>query len=312
MVKRKDRPGYYYRWSEGGRVRWISLGSNYQAACEKLRKVRGQDVPVHDLTVKEAAKQWLASYVETSRNEKGKHLAKVRVQRYLEPGLGHYLVTKLTSEHLRSYRLFIEKQKKSVQTVSHVLSDARCFLRWCEDTGFVQRSPFPRKLLPKVQEQPPDRLKTGEVEQLVSLPEPWGFVIRLALGTGLRWGELCRAQATDVERGFLVVHQTKSGKVRRVPLEAELLSEIRRRVGKLSPYATSSPGTFSRTVRRITGLKEFHVHQLRHEFACSWLEKGRSLAALQQVLGHASIETTQRYARMSDEAVMRELNVGRL
>src|SRR5258705_4064415 len=107
MVKRKDRPGYYYRWSEGGRVRWISLGSNYQAACEKLRKVRGQDVPVHDLTVKEAAKQWLTSYVETSRNEKGKDLAKVRVERYLEPGLGHYLVTKLTSEHLRSYRLFI-------------------------------------------------------------------------------------------------------------------------------------------------------------------------------------------------------------
>jgi site-specific recombinase XerD len=45
---------------------------------------------------------------------------------------------------------------------------------------------------------------------------------------------------------------------------------------------------------------------MRHAFACQWLEKGGSLAALQQVLGHASITTTQRYAKLSDEAVMRE------
>ena len=55
-----------------------------------------------------------------------------------------------------------------------------------------------------------------------------------------------------------------------------------------------------------------HAHHLRHESACQWLEKGRSLAALQQVLGHAPIERTQRYARLSDEAVMNELKVGRL
>ena len=91
-----------------------------------------------------------------------------------------------------------------------------------------------------------------------------------------------------------------------MPLSPKLASEIRGRVGRLVPYATGSPGSFATRVRRLTGIDDFHVHRMRHSFACSWLERGGSLAALQQVLGHASITTTQRYAKLSDEAVMRE------
>jgi site-specific recombinase XerD len=45
---------------------------------------------------------------------------------------------------------------------------------------------------------------------------------------------------------------------------------------------------------------------MRHTFACQWIERGGSLAALQQILGHASVETTQRYARLSDDMTQRE------
>jgi len=170
--------------------------------------------------------------------------------------------------------------------------------------------------MPRLQERPPDRLTDEEAAKLAALEAPYGFVCRLALGTGLRWGELCRAQASDVKRvrvagageeqRYLEVSHTKSKRVRRVPLSPELAAELRGRVGRLVQYATGSPGSFAMRVRRLTGIEGFHVHQMRHTFACQWLERGGSLAALQQVLGHASITTTQRYAKLSDEAVMRE------
>ena len=115
-----------------------------------------------------------------------------------------------------------------------------------------------------------------------------------------------RASGSGEEQWFLEVSQTKSKRIRRVPLGLDLLKAVRGRVGRLVPYAVGSPGSFAGAVRRLSGVDGFHVHQMRHTFACQWLERGGSLAALQQVLGHASIVTTQRYARLTDEAVMRE------
>jgi integrase len=258
------------------------------------------------MTIADAAKRWVATYIATARSPKQQKMAAVRCERYLMPELGHVLLGQLTKEHLRRYRLQLEKSDLQPTTVWHILSDARCMVNWCTEARLIDYSPFPRRIMPRIQERPPDRLTDEEADLLRGLPEPYGFVARLGLGTGMRWSELTRVQASDLERGFLVVHQTKSGKVRRVPLAPELLAEVKTRVGRLVPYADNAPGSFGRTVRRLTGVDSFHVHQLRHTFACQWLERGGSLAALQQILGHASIETTQRYARLTDEVVMRE------
>ena len=64
--------------------------------------------------------------------------------------------------------------------------------------------------------------------------------------------------------------------------------------------------SFTRTARRMSGVQRFHVHQLRHTFACQWLEAGGSLAALQQLLGHSTVLTTQRCARLDEDAIRSE------
>jgi len=307
MIKRKGRGGYYFRKRFAGRDVWVALGTDFSEAKEQLKKLRYEDrLSRSDVTVVAAARRWLQQYIATARNEKQQVMAAARVKRYIDPFFRATLLQRLTREHLRSYRLWLEKHDIAPNTVGHILADVRCFLNWAEDAGLVDRSPFPRRIMPRIQERPPDRLSDEDAETLKQLPDPHGFVCRLALGTGLRWGELTRAQASDVERGFLVVSKTKSGKVRRVPLAPELLSEVRGHVGRLVPFSNLSPGSFSAYIRRQTGLAGFHIHQTRHTFACQWLERGGSLAALQQILGHASIETTQRYARISDDVVMRE------
>ena len=253
------------------------------------------------------ARAWLASYVATARNSKGRALAATRVQRYLVPLLGRRDLRSLSGDDVRGYRIALEARGLSPQTVVHVLSDLRSLLLWAVSEGHLSRSPFPRRVLPRVPERLPSGLQPAEVARLAALPDPHGFVLRLLLGTGLRWSEACRVRREDLRGDQLEISHTKSGRVRRVPLSPALLLEVRARTGRLVPYAAGSPGSFARTVRRLSGLADFHAHRCRHTFAMRWLAAGGSLPVLQELLGHRELLTTMRYARVSDDLVRREV-----
>lgn len=234
---------YYFRQMINGRVVKRSLGQDYQLALARSRSLKDHGVPSH-LTLEEAAQRWLESSVPLQRKDPS--LPAQRVRDFLTPCLGHLLLSRLSGEECRGYRHWLERQGKSPQTVKHILSDLRCLLNWCEESGLIERSPFPRKILPKIQERRPDRLTEDELRAVCSIPDPHGFVCRLLVSTGLRWGEAVRAQGADVQGGVLVVAGTKTGKVRRVPLPREFL-----RVGRFVPF--SSHGQFSRQVDRLPG-----------------------------------------------------------
>ncbi len=305
----KRGPCYYARIYRGGRERRTSLGRDFNRAVLQLHKLRA-GVAVRDstATVSSMGKRWLEMDVQTRRTRTGILEAESRFTRLLDRFLGPMAIDAVRPDDLRAYRIWIERQKAyKPETVRHHLADARRFFNWLADSRYIDRSPFPRGLMPRVPERRPDRLSDLEVQKLLRTPDPYRFTIRLALATGLRWGELTQVQAKDVENGSLVVLAGKTGKVRRIPMPPDLIREIRSRIGRLVPFSRTSKGSFTRIVRRESGVAGFHPHQLRHTAACRWLEQGMSLPAVQELLGHASVITTQRYSRLSDDAVRREM-----
>lgn len=306
---------YYYRERAGGTDRLVNLGRDFDMAVKRLLALRrGELLPGTELTVKEAAERWLEVQVKVSRNEKGHKLAADRVEHYLVPFIGHMRLDRVSTSTFMSYKAWLPKQGRrevrgkrktlGLQSQAHILADCRAMMNFCVDSGLLDRSPVPRRWLPRIPERPPDRFSPEERAALVALPHPHGFVLQFLLATGVRWGEMVRAQASDIKDGVLLIRQSKSGRVRRVPLPAAVLAEVRARVGRLSPFTLS--GNFATQVRRLSGVQRFHCHMTRHEFACSWLEAGGSLEALRQILGHSTVRTTERYGRISDDMVLRE------
>lgn len=297
---------FYGRLYQGGREVRRTLGEDYEAACRTMRAMRqqGREVPLHRTPIKNIVPRWLDTAIRNGRNTKGVLDATTRARKYLLPHLGELLLERVTQNDLREFRTRLERRGASVSLVHHVLTDVRCFFRWCESSGLVQRALVPKRWLPKLPERPPDRLTEAEIEAVSSVPDPHGFVVRLALSTGLRWGELARLEATDIWDGVLLVKRSKNGKVRRVPMSGAIQAELRGRVGRLVPFQDAK--TVAALVRRASGVCRFHLHQTRHTFACRYLERGGSLHALQQLLGHSSVLVTQRYARLSDEAMFAE------
>tara|TARA_R110002049_G_scaffold114921_2_gene266562 strand:- start:2093 stop:3256 length:1164 start_codon:yes stop_codon:yes gene_type:complete len=122
-----------------------------------------------------------------------------------------------------------------------------------------------------------------------------------------RWGDI------DIARKLWRIPKTKSGKVRHVPLSAgavQVLEKQRTYGGQEEEYVFTNPRTGRPfvsifhgwdTARKRAGLPDLRLHDLRHSFASFLVNAGRSLYEVQELLGHADIRTTARYAHLSRE-----------
>ncbi|AAL81992.1 recombinase XerC [Pyrococcus furiosus DSM 3638] len=173
---------------------------------------------------------------------------------------------------------------------------------------------------PKIPKTLPKSLTEEEVKKLIEvIPKDKirdRLIVLLLYGTGLRVSELCNLKIEDInfEKGFLTVRGGKGGKDRTIPIPQPLLTEIKnylRRRTDDSPYLfvesrrknkeKLSPKTVWRILKeygRKAGIK-VTPHQLRHSFATHMLERGIDIRIIQELLGHASLSTTQIYTRVT-------------
>ncbi len=150
-------------------------------------------------------------------------------------------------------------------------------------------------------------------------------IVLFLIYTGARKREVLDAKWQDIDWALKSwrIPKTKSGKIRHIPLSTgamQLLEKLRRAVVTPDPsaYIFASPNTGKAYVsyyyswdaaRKRAGLLDLRVHDLRHSFASFLVNAGRSLYEVQELLGHADIRTTSRYAHLSRERLIAAVEV---
>jgi len=206
------------------------------------------------------------------------------------------------------------------------------FYRWAAANGHVRVDPAALLGRPKVASRLPVVLRVPEASALVETPEPAGdddvahavalrdrAILELMYGSGLRVSEVASLtlDRVDLRRGRVLVFG-KGSKERDLPLSDPardaLMAWVRR--GRPILAADNQPAFFLnrkndrlgvRDIRRLVGRyggaalagRRITPHTLRHSFATHLLEGGADIRAVQELLGHASVATTQRYTHVS-------------
>lgn len=274
-------------------------------------------------------KDLLSAFVDYLKFERGSSLHTIQSYtidlRQLFQFLGTQEATKIDLIHIRK---FVASLFGKVQAASLVrkLSAIRMFFKFLMKQGIVEKSPASNLVLPKIPKKLPSFLIQDEAKALVesviekdacSLRDK--AILEFLYGAGIRVSELTQLNLVDIdqEEGWIKV-KGKGNKERVIPLGGKALSAFRAYLitrskepgpAFLNPQKERlTPRSVQRIVKKTalkSGiLKRTTPHTLRHSFATHLMEEGADLRGIQELLGHSSLSTTQRYTQVSLQHLM--------
>jgi integrase/recombinase XerC len=256
----------------------------------------------------------------------------VQFQIFLEEELGGANLSSIDVLAIRSFLAHLHARGLERASIARKLAALRTFFRFLLREGLLARNPARLVSTPRLDRKLPPRIEEHEVDSLLELPDqrlPLGrrdrAILELLYGAGLRVGEIVALdRATcDLDSRLLRV-QGKGAKERIVPFGEPAEDAIRQYLRDRRELVALGPGTdalflnhrggrlTARSVRRIldrylkiaalrSGLSP---HSLRHAFATHLLERGCDLRSIQELLGHESLSTTQKYTQLSTKRLL--------
>lgn len=240
---------------------------------------------------------------------------------YFADKLGLQLWSELQLTHIRQYSSQRYRQQVSARTIQRELSVFRSFFKHLMKNGWITQNPAKTVRAPKVSRQLPKVLDVDQLGVLLDAQIDNVLEIRdramfeLFYSSGLRLSELVLLDMsdTDCDEAVVRVRHGKGAKERWVPLGSKAVAAIKQWLVVRPDLATAALFT-SKQGKRISrrsvqlrleqaghksGLAEHvHPHMLRHSFASHLLEGSQDIRAVQELLGHSDINTTQIYTHL--------------
>ncbi len=232
----------------------------------------------------------------------------------------------LNSHHLRQCMGRLRQKGLSSKSIQRWLSAVKAFFNFCLKNHWLKRNPTTGVQAPKAEKKLPKTLDVDQVGQLVEM-EGDDFLacrdramLELTYSSGLRLAELVGLDMGDIDLSGRTLRVTgKGNKIRELPIGRHALAALktwlqhrtqqgRTELDNRSPVFISQRGSriSTRSVQerfRRAGVlrliqQPVHPHMLRHSFASHMLESSGDLRAVQELLGHANISTTQIYTHL--------------
>ena len=244
---------------------------------------------------------------------------------------------------IRGFLSHLYDKGLSKPSVARALAAVRSLYRWLAQEGVVEQNPaklvstprLPKKLprVPTIEEM--NNMLDGKMPEVASFPERDRLLFELLYGCGIRNSELVGINLDDISLSNQAILIRGKGKKERyvpfggsalsalsvyLPWRQQLLATLRNPLKRTAPtkgtpallvnqrggrLTTRSVGRIVKRIAVAKGLSpEVHPHTLRHAFGTHMLEEGADLRAIQELLGHERLATTQRYTQLSVKHVM--------
>lgn len=341
-------------YDENNKARYHSIyGKTYSEVKEKRNEwLRKTDLSkplslaqsnLHKITFSQLMNEWLYSKQDVVKESTYVHYMRI-IQNHINPELGHYYVTAITTDIIDSFlrnKLHTGNLQTGNGLSAKTVADIRSVI--LQGLDFAQQKKYPcavdRKLF--YPRSTPNRINVLSSEEQITLEEnlyynmnSFKLGILLTLYSGLRIGELCALQWRDIhltdgtlhisktiiriqdtdpfssqKTKLLLSHPKTNSSYRIIPLPTFILNLLQENVqlpeyylltDSLQPIEPRSCLSRYKRLLRVTGLKSYTFHTLRHTFATRCIESGFDAKSLSEILGHASVSTTlQRYVHPS-------------
>jgi integrase/recombinase XerC len=292
-------------------------------------------LPYRELKKAEIMRKYIFDFIAYLKQEK--NVSEHTLRSYLSDleqfydFLGEKQLAEVDHGNLRDFIAYLLEGKNRKSSIARKLSAIRTFFKYLNRTGLVQADPARLVATPRREKRLPAVITVDDAQRLMDAPADGTAsdrgaefrnkaILETLYSTGIRASELVGINRADIDRHDRLIRiRGKGRKERIVPVGQKALDAIdvylREQKRKECEAVFTGPSGNRLTVRTVQRILEKYgkklgllqkasPHTLRHSFATHMLESGADLRAIQELLGHASLSTTQRYTHLNLDSLM--------